>query len=150
MNHRIDTQDVLFAQKNVKRVVEIGPANVLAIMAQRTLAQRYEAHDAVHCIRRKILTWTRDAREICFEIDAAQQVSDVVAEPTVTKTNDVVLTQPSQPAEQGAVNAAKATMIGDTPLSPILILRAIIAQKLKRSLKDVSPKSSIKELAGGQ
>lgn len=149
MNGRIETQDVLFGQKNAKRVVEIGASNVLAVMAQRTLAAKYEAHDAIQSIQRKILTWTKDMREICYEIDAEEESIGSSATPAVIEQNDVAVTQPVQPAQQLPSRPKKVTAIPDAALSPIDVLRAIVAQKLKRSMKDVAPRLSIKDLTGG-
>uniref|UniRef100_L2FF05 Fatty acid synthase subunit alpha n=1 Tax=Colletotrichum fructicola (strain Nara gc5) TaxID=1213859 RepID=L2FF05_COLFN len=44
----IETQDVFLAEKTAERVVEIGPADTLGVMAKRTLASKYEAYDAAN------------------------------------------------------------------------------------------------------
>ena len=118
-------------------------------MAKRTLAQKYEEYDTVNSIRRKVLTWTQDAREICYDIEADHKPTEDVAIPTVSKQDDVTPPQLTQVAQPISASPEKVAAIPDHPLAPTEVLRAIIAQKLKRSIKDVAPRSSIKELAGG-
>ena len=134
-------------------MVEIGASNVLAVMAQRTLASKYEAHDAVHSIQRKVLTWAKDAREICYEVEAAEEPTQEIATPAVDVQDDIPTAQPIQQQQQQQQQSSrpeKAAAIQDVPLSPTDVLRAIIAQKLKKSLADVAPRLSIKDLAGGK
>ena len=130
-------------------MVEIGASNVLAVMAQRTLASKYEAHDAVHSIQRKVLTWAKDAREICYEVEAAEEPTQEIATPAVDVQDDIPAAQPIQKQQQSS-RPEKAAAIQDVPLSPMDVLQAIIAQKLKKSLADVAPRLSIKDLAGGK
>ena len=148
-NGRIETQDVLFGQKNTKRVVEIGAANVLAVMAQRTLASKYEAHDAVHSIRRQILTWTEDAKEIFYEVEANDEPTKSTATPPIPVEKSANAVMPVEQASYAPSTPDRAVAIQDIPISPIDILRALIAQKLKKSLTEITPRLSIKELAGG-
>ena len=129
-------------------MVEIGASNVLAVMAQRTLASKYEAHDAVHSIQRKVLTWAKDAREICYEVEAAEEPTQEIVTRVVDVQDDIPTAQPIQ--QQQSSRLEKAAAIQDVPLSPTDVLRAIIAQKLKKSLADVAPRLSIKDLAGGK
>ena len=130
-------------------MVEIGASNVLAVMAQSTLASKYEAHDAVHSIQRKVLTWAKDAREICYEIEAAEEPTQEIATPAVDMQDDIPTAQPIQKQQQSS-RPEKFAAIQDVPLSPTDVLQAIIAQKLKKSLADVAPRLSIKDLAGGK
>ena len=39
----IETQDVILGEKATERIVEVGPADTLGVMAKRTLAAKYEA-----------------------------------------------------------------------------------------------------------
>ena len=47
---------MFFTQKIAKHVIGIGASNALAVMTQRTLALKYETHDAVHSIQWRVLT----------------------------------------------------------------------------------------------
>ncbi len=51
----IETQDVILADKVTERIVEIGPADTLGVMAKRTLAAKYEAYDPALSVQRQIL-----------------------------------------------------------------------------------------------
>ena len=111
-------------------------------MAQRTLASKYEAHDAVHSIQRQVLTWTKDSKEICYEVEAAEPLAEELAQPAE-------LPEYSLPVAEKPSRPVKAAVIQDAPLSSTDIMRAIIAQKLKRSSSDIVLRHSIKDLAGG-
>ena len=115
-------------------------------MAQRTLATKYEAHDAVHSIQRKVFTWSKDTREICYEVEAEEEPAHTNQAPVIVKQDDVPAVRPATQRRPRPVNV---TAIKDTPVTPVEILRSIIAQKLKKSLGDVAPRLSIKDLAGG-
>lgn len=52
---RIETQDVILAQHQAERIVEIGPSDTLGGMAKRTLAAKYESYDAALSLQRQIL-----------------------------------------------------------------------------------------------
>lgn len=52
-----------------ERIVEIGPAETLGTMAQRTLASKYEAYDAVKSVQRQILCYDKDMKEIYYDVD---------------------------------------------------------------------------------
>lgn len=111
-------------------------------MAQRTLASKYEAHDAVHSIQRQVLTWTKDSKEICYEVEAAELPAQEFAQPAE-------LPEYSLPVAEKPSRPVRAAVIQDAPLSSTDIMRAIIAQKLKRPSSAIVLRHSIKDLAGG-
>lgn len=155
--HRIETQDVLFGAKNVKRVVEIGASNVLAVMAQRTLNSKFGEQDAVRSIQRQILTWTKDAKQVCYEYEAPEEPARI-EEPRQSQAPPAVSTADSdgkagrapEPARQEQPRSEKVAAVADAPLTPTEILRAIIAHKLGKPLTEVKAQLSIKDLAGGK
>ncbi len=65
----IETQDVILAEKTTERIVEIGPADTLGVMAKRTIASKYEAYDAAKSVQRQILCYNKDAKEIYYDVD---------------------------------------------------------------------------------
>ncbi|KHJ34007.1 putative fatty acid synthase subunit alpha [Erysiphe necator] len=69
----IETQDVILAEKTTERIVEIGPADTLGVMAQRTLASKYEAYDAAKSVQRQILCYNKDAKEIYYDVDPVEE-----------------------------------------------------------------------------
>ena len=132
-------------------MIEIGPANVLAAMAQRTLSSKYEEYDAVHSIQRQILTWSKDAKEICYDIEKAEKPLSKDIKEEAKLVSHVEQNQTNiTPQLVGYRDKKAASSIPDSPLSSIDILRVIIAQKLKKPIKDISPQTSIKDLAGGK
>ncbi|KAL8788546.1 MAG: hypothetical protein Q9213_001619 [Squamulea squamosa] len=143
----IDTQDVLFQQKNAKRVVEIGASNVLGTMASRTIAGHYEWHDPLDTVPRKILSWAEDAKEICYEAmeEKGRQPEKSEPNPQPPRKQPTIRTVKSKPPRQ-----AKASPVPDEPVTAEQILRVIFAHKLKISLTDVALTASIKVLAGGK
>src|ERR1700712_3356236 len=68
----IETQDVILAEKTTERIVEIGPADTLGVMAKRTLASKYEAYDAAKSVQRQILCYNKDAKEIYYDVDPVE------------------------------------------------------------------------------
>src|ERR1700761_7275547 len=69
----IETQDVILAEKTTERIVEIGPADTLGVMAKRTLASKYEAYDAAKSVQRQILCYNKDAKEIYYDVDPVEE-----------------------------------------------------------------------------
>ncbi len=69
----IETQDVILAEKTTERIVEIGPADTLGVMAKRTLASKYEAYDAAKSVQRQILCYSKDAKEIYYDVDPVEE-----------------------------------------------------------------------------
>ncbi|KAF7546584.1 hypothetical protein G7Z17_g8331 [Cylindrodendrum hubeiense] len=123
----IETQDVFLGDRTAERVVEIGPADTLGVMAKRTLASKYEVNDAAKSVQRQILCYNKDAKEIYYEADPVEDEPEPVA-------------APSRPA----------AAIADEPVQAVDIVRALIAQKLKKPLLEVPLSKAIKDLVGGK
>ena len=148
----IETQDVVLAEKTTERIVEIGPADTLGGMAKRTLASKYEAYDAALSLQRQILCYNKDAKEIYYDVEPVEE------EPTAPSASDKPTTSPSSaPASTSTPAAAPpppssgpAAAVADAPVSAVDIVRALIAQKLKKPLADIPLSKAIKDLVGGQ
>jgi fatty acid synthase subunit alpha len=147
VDYRIETQDVIFGLKNAKRVVEIGPGDTLRVMAQRTLAAKYDAYDAAHSIQRQVLTLAKDEKEICYEVDSVKE------NPRETSTSILSLSK-ARPLSRlllaAAVTNQKAPPIADAAMTATDVVRAVIAHKLKKPLPAVSLSESIKILVKGK
>jgi len=149
----IETQDVILAEKTTERIVEIGPADTLGGMAKRTLASKYEAYDAALSLQRQILCYNKDAKEIYYDVEPVEE--DPV---TSAGTADAPATSSSTPAAAtGPIAAAPpppsagpAVAVADAPVSAVDIVRALIAQKLKKPLADIPLSKAIKDLVGGK
>ncbi|GJD00728.1 fatty acid synthase alpha subunit [Colletotrichum higginsianum] len=151
----IETQDVFLAEKTAERVVEIGPADTLGVMAKRTLASKYEAYDAAKSVQRQILCYNKDAKEIYYEADPIEEEP----EPAAASSSAPAAASSSAPAAAAAAapaaaapppSAGPAASVADAPVQAIDILRALIAQKLKKPLAEVPLSKAIKDLVGGK
>lgn len=63
----IATQNIIFANESIDRVIEIGPTPTLCTMAERTLNLKFRTHDMILGIQRKVLHIERDKSSIFFE-----------------------------------------------------------------------------------
>lgn len=131
---------------NVERLIEIGPSPTLAGMAQRTLKTKYEGYDQALGMQRQVLAYSKEGKEIYYNVDPPPPIEEIApppAEPT--------------PAPAAAAAAAPATaasgpaaQIADEPVKAVEIVHTVVAQKLKKTLEEVSPGKAIKDLVGGK
>ena len=155
----IETQDVFLKDLNTERVVEIGPSPTLAGMAQRTLKNKYESYDAALSLQRQVLCYSKDAKEIYYTPDPSELATESnekqpdQQQETSTPTQPVAATPApvaAAPAPTPAPTAAPAAEIPDEPATAALVLHALVAQKLKKSLDAVPMSKTIKDLVGGK
>lgn len=151
----IETQDVILGEKTTERIVEIGPADTLGVMAKRTLASKYESHDAAQSIQRQILCYNKDAKEIYYDVDPIEEepepappASGSSGAPAAPAAGAAAATP--VPAAAPAPSAGPAAAVADEPIKATDILRAMIAQKLKKPLMDIPLGKAIKDLVGGK
>lgn len=147
----IETQDVFLAEKTAERIVEVGPADTLGVMAKRTLASKYEAFDAAKSVQRQILCYNKDAKEIYYDVDPVEDEP----EPTPAASSSSAPAASASPAAPAAAaapapSAGPAAQVPDVPVSAMDIVRALIAQKLKKSIADIPLSKAIKDLVGGK
>jgi fatty acid synthase subunit alpha len=148
----IETQDVVLGEMTTERIVEIGPADTLGVMAKRTLASKYEAHDAARSVQRQILCYNKDAKDIYYDVDPV----DEEPEPTAAGSGDApAAPSGGAPAAVAApiaappAGAGPAAQVPDAPVTATDIVRALVAQKLKKPLMDIPLSKAIKDLVGG-
>ncbi len=125
----IETQDVILAEKTTERIVEIGPADTLGVMAKRTLASKYEAYDAAKSVQRQILCYNKDAKEIYYDVDPVEDEPEpAAAAPAASAPSSggapVAAAAPLPPS------AAPGAQVTDAPVGAVDIVLAWIAQKL--------------------
>lgn len=149
----IETQDVFLAERNAERIVEVGPADTLGVMAKRTLASKYEAYDAAKSVQRQILCYNKDAKEIYYDVDP---VEDEPESTPAASSGGAESSQAPGPAAAtpaaaapAAPSAGPAAAVADEPVQAIDIVRALIAQKLKKPMADIPLSKAIKDLVGG-
>ena len=153
----IVTQDVILEANRTERIVEIGPADTLGGMAKRTLASKYEAYDAATSVQRQVLAYSKDVKEIYYDVDPvveddsaapAAGTSDSAPTPAVSSIKPAVAA-PASTAPPPA-SARPAAAVSDVPVAAVAVLRSLIAQKLKKSLNDIPLTKAIKDLVGGK
>jgi fatty acid synthase subunit alpha, fungi type len=141
----IETQDVVLGEKSTERIVEIGPADTLAGMAKRTLASKYDAHDAALSLQRQILCYNKDAKDIYYDVDPVEDEP----EPASSSRPAASSSAPTPAAPIPAPSAGPAAAVADAPVAAADIIRALVAQKLKKPFADIPPTKAIKDLVGG-
>ena len=147
----IETQDVILAEKTTERIVEIGPADTLGVMAKRTIASKYEAYDAAKSVQRQILCYNKDAKEIYYDVDPVEDEPEPAA-PSSSATAQSAPSANAAPvaAAPAPASAGPAAQVPDAPVGAVDIVRALIAQKLKKPLLEIPLSKAIKDLVGGK
>ncbi|KAF2147719.1 fatty acid synthase subunit alpha [Myriangium duriaei CBS 260.36] len=151
----IETQDVVLGERATERIVEIGPADTLGGMAKRTLASKYEAHDAARSVQRQILCYNKDAKDIYYDVDPIEEepapaAGGESAPPSSAPTSAAPAAAAPAAAAPPPPSAGPAAAVADAPVGAVDILRALIAQKLKKPLMDIPLSKAIKDLVGGK
>jgi fatty acid synthase subunit alpha len=148
----IETQDVILAEKTTERIVEIGPADTLGVMAKRTLASKYEAYDAAKSVQRQILCYNKDAKEIYYDVDPVEDEPEPAAAGSSASAPASAPSSSSAPvaAARPPPSAGPAAQVPDAPVGAVDIVRALIAQKLKKPLLEIPLSKAIKDLVGGK
>ncbi|KAI9683884.1 MAG: 3-oxoacyl-[acyl-carrier-protein] synthase [Trizodia sp. TS-e1964] len=148
----IETQDVILGENKTERIVEVGPADTLGVMAKRTLASKYEAYDAALSVQRQILCYNKDAKEIYYDVDPVEEEAVPPPESGSVSTPPAPSSTSAAPTRAAPLppNAGPAVQVPDTPVLAIDIVRALIAQKLKKPLMEIPLSKAIKDLVGGK
>ncbi|KAI9757773.1 MAG: 3-oxoacyl-[acyl-carrier-protein] synthase [Chaenotheca gracillima] len=150
----IETQDVILADKKTERIVEVGPADTLGVMAKRTLASKYEAYDAALSVQRQILCYNKDAKEIYYDVEPVEDeptpaAGDVSSGAAPAPSSGAPSAAPAASAPPPS-NAGPAAQVPDVPVPAVDIVRALVAQKLKKPLTEIPLSKAIKDLVGGK
>ena len=151
----IETQDVILGEKTTERIVEIGPADTLGVMAKRTLASKYETYDAARSVQRQILCYNKDAKEIYYDVDPVEEEAAATAGGEQASPNASALTTSAVvpvpvAAAAPAPGSGPAVAVPDTLVPAVDVVRSLIAQKLKKPLAEIPLGKAIKDLVGGK
>ncbi|KAI9352522.1 hypothetical protein DFJ73DRAFT_926469 [Zopfochytrium polystomum] len=147
----IETQDLLFKDWDIERLVEVGPSPVLVGMAIRTLKLKYEVHDDAVTRRRTQLCTSKDQKEIYYEFEDAPEEAPAEAAPAAAATAaPAAQAAAAAPAAPVATAPAAAGPIADETPTALEVLLVLIAQKLKKPLAEIPVSKSIKDLVGGK
>ena len=147
----IETQDVFLGDQLAERVVEIGPADTLGVMAKRTLASKYEAYDAAKSVQRQILCYNKDAKEIYYDVDPVEEEPEAAPAPAASSSSAPAAAAAAPVAAAAPPpGAGPAAQVPDAPVQAVDIVRALVAQKLKKPVQDIPLSKAIKDLVGGK
>jgi fatty acid synthase subunit alpha len=147
----IETQDVILGENTTERIVEIGPADTLGGMARRTLASKYEAHDAALSLQRQILCYNKDARDIYYDVEPeAEEAAPAPAGDSAPASSSAPAATSAPVAAASPPSAGPAAAVADEPVTATDILRTLVAQKLKKPVMDIPLSKAIKDLVGGE
>ncbi|KAJ2109409.1 fatty acid synthase alpha subunit Lsd1, partial [Coemansia sp. S142-1] len=143
----IDTQDVLFSNLGVRRLVEIGASPVLSGMAAKTLKSESFAGKNVDVLHvghdRDAIYYTQQHQEMSEPAPSA--IPAQPEQPSLPAATVVV-----EPIATNVQPSGTAASLADVPLQALDVVHALVAHKIKRSLADVSTTKSIKSLVGGK
>ena len=116
----IETQDVILAEKTTERIVEIGPADTLGVMAKRTIASKYEAYDAAKSVQRQILCYNKDAKEIYYDVDPVEDEPAPAAggssDSAPSQAAPATTSAPAAAAAPPPPSAGPAAQVADAPV----------------------------------
>ncbi|KAF4634034.1 hypothetical protein G7Y89_g4072 [Cudoniella acicularis] len=155
----IETQDSLLGEKKIERLVEIGPSSTLTGLAKQTIETKYRDHDITLSIQRQLLNLKYNANDIYYT--TAESAEAPKQEPPKANTKPTAQVPSPEPAlapptpsgplpgQSGPGSAVIATA-EDVSVKAEDIILTIIAQKLKKSTRDISLSSTIKTLVGGR
>ena len=167
----IETQDVFLKEYKTERIVEIGPSPILCHMALKTIKNKYESYDAALSLQRQVLCYSKDNSDIYYTPDAAEleeegkkaaaragkkgkKVKEVKKVEKVEKAEKVEKVEKVEKAEKATPAAATpssaTSQIPDEPIKAEIVVKAIVAHKLKKSIDEVPMDKTIKDLVGGK
>ncbi|KAI0384967.1 putative fatty acid synthase alpha subunit FasA [Hypomontagnella monticulosa] len=157
----IDTQrELLTSECNVQRIIEIGPAKVLASMAKKSAKRLVGEQDLARSIEREFLNITDpdDARKIYYEYDensSAAEAASAKDGPTPPPVAPVkIVATPIQAPVAAPVAVVSAPIAAastvDKDFTPTDVILSLVAQKLRRAFDEVSLSESIQNLSGGK
>lgn len=168
---RAETLHELFARSNntIKRYVEIGPATVLAPMAQKTAMRKFSIQSTSCSVEREFLSHIDNAKELYYEYDvdentvasrppgekkiaASAMAPDQPSTAPATATINVVPSGTPSASDTVAVEAIPSgatAIVTDIPLSATDIVIALTAQKVRKAFDQLSMQRSIRDLSGG-
>ena len=120
-------------------------------MATRTIKNKYESYDAALSLQRQVLCYSKDQKEIYYTADPAD-LEEESSEPAPAASSSAPAPVAAAPAPVAAAPAPAGPVAGvaDAPVPAALVLRTLVAHKLKKPLEDIPMTKTIKDLVGGK
>jgi fatty acid synthase subunit alpha len=153
---RIETQDVILAEKKTERIIEVGPSNTLISMAQKTLAYKYEASDIANAFQRHLLCSKSNSDEIYY-VRLPPEHDHPDPPSSSSRSNDPVadlkLGQPEPREAHSRVisnpTINPASLIPDVAVTAREVVKALVAIAIKKPPETIVLSNSIKFLSAG-
>ena len=137
--------------------MEIGPADTLVRMMDKTLQAGYRARDAALGLERELLSYKRHSDAIHYK---SGPIGEKVTAPpppqsstsgVVEQTVKAKIVEPASTENHTTeVSLTASVSVPDSPVSASVILRTLIAISLKKDRNEISTSKSIKQLCGGR
>ncbi|KAI7866261.1 fatty acid synthase [Spinellus fusiger] len=143
----IETQDQLFKNYKIERLIEVGPSPTLVGMATRTLNMKYQAYDNALSNRREIFSIAKDSKDIYYNFET---VEETVPEASAAAPVVAAVAAPVAIAAAPVAAAVAAAAVTDAPVTVAEILNCVVAQKLKKTVDEIPMAKAIKDLVGGK
>jgi hypothetical protein len=143
----------LLAERQVERLIEIGPGSTLVNMAKRTVAAKYHDSDMATGIRRRLLSLKTDAKEIFYEEDQYSHEPDLTSvEAPADVAVNVVSNVPTMPVAATLVVPLAPQPRPTLPSAPVTVaevVKTIVAATLKVPTAKISMDNTFKGFAAG-
>ncbi|PIA14803.1 hypothetical protein COEREDRAFT_45909 [Coemansia reversa NRRL 1564] len=155
----IETMDRLLHEFDVEQIIEIGPQATLCRMAEGALmlAGKEKQVAVRHIFRHEdeiFFTAARAAAEEREAQEAKAAAATLEAQAPAAAPEIQVSTIPEVQAPVTAPEivppVAATSSVPDIPLQAVDVIRAVIAQKIKRTVNEVAADFSVKQLTGGK
>lgn len=118
-------------------------------MARRTLTAKYESYDAALSLQRQILCYNKDVKEIYYDVEPQPEEPEPSVMEPQSSPQLPGAPVPAAPAPVAVPPTGPAASVPDEPVKAIDIVRAIVAQKLKKQFTEVPLTMAIKDLVNG-
>jgi fatty acid synthase subunit alpha len=118
-------------------------------MAQRTLKSKYEGYDQALGMQRQVLAYSKEGKEIYYNVDPPPPAEEEAA-PAPTPAAAAVPAAAAPAPAAPAASAGPAAQIPDAPVKAVDIVHTVVAQKLKKTIDEISASKAIKDLVGGK
>lgn len=119
-------------------------------MANRTLKAKYESYDAALSLQRQVLCYSKDTKEIYYTPDPVEPEAPAATEAAPAAAAAAPAAAAPAAAPAAPAGGAPAASIDDAPVKAVELLHALVAQKLKKTLDQISLQKCIKDLVGGK
>ena len=107
---------------------------LLTLLMRNTLAAEYQTHDPAQCLRRQIICYNKDAKEIYYDVEPIVVVEERNADSSPAPSAS------SAPAEGAALpvvvpptSSGPAAPVTDESVQSVDIVRSLIVQKRKKN-----------------